>query len=407
MFEINAMEMFQTLDSLISYYCGKYTGIEGLAFSTQMHGCVYHDAAKRTDLYLSWQDTRCLDAVPGTGESPLERLNKLIAPEELINAGVPLKPALAFSNLYALSLTESRWKKDYSRMEIYSLGSYFIYTLTGRNICHITNAAPMGMADIREGRWIAGLWEKAGLGELRLPEITSTFEPVGTFERNGMSINVYPDIGDQQVSVLGCQAKDGDILVNAATAGQVIRVTGDFVPGDYEIRPFFDGKYLEVVSRMPAGRNFDVLIDFIGEIGKRLFDVSLDREEIWKRLRAGCRAGQDTGGLEGDIGFYELPDREAGGHISHINHYNLSLENVISALLKDTGRLYARYIETLLSGKPREKGRIIFCGGLAGRWRDFIDAVLRESGLRRQEMVITGESLRGMVEITTKIKKNA
>jgi sugar (pentulose or hexulose) kinase len=299
-----------------------------------------------------------------------------------------------------MSLTEARWKKEYSKMEIYSLGSYFIHKLTGRNICHITNAAPMGMADIREGRWLRELWKKAGLGELRLPEITGAFEPVGKFERNGMSIAVYPDIGDQQVSVLGCQAEDGDIIVNAATAGQVIHVTGDFIPGNYEIRPFFDGKYLEVVSRMPGGRNFDVFIDFIGEIGKKLFYVSLDREEIWKRIRTGCKAGKDTGGLEGDIGFYELPEREAGGSISRINHYNLSLENVISALLKDSGRLYANYIETLLSGKSRKQGRVIFCGGLAGRWRDFVDAVLRERGSRKKEIVITDESLRGMAELT-------
>ena len=393
-FEFNAEEIFAETDKLISGYCQTNKGIEGLVFSTQMHGCVYPDRARGMHVYLSWQDTRCLDPVPGTSESPLDRLGRLLGPGELVPSGVPVKPALAFANLYAMSCTDPRWKDLYSDMEIFTLGSYLIWRLTGRNITHISNAAPMGMADVRKGEWLRDLWKKAGLGGIKHPEIVCDLKSCGEFNRNGMTIKVYPDIGDQQVSILGCGVKEGDVIVNAATAGQVIRVNGAFVPGDYEIRPFFNGMYLDVVSRMPAGRSFDVLIDFISETGRKFFGVSLSRGEIWKKLRNGCRIGEDTGGLEGNIGFFDLPNREAGGALTHIMHHNFTPDNVISAFLKDAAELYGMYCKKFL-GSP-QKGRLVFCGGLAGHWPDFSNAILRRFDVKPESKVVEGESHKGM-----------
>ena len=149
-FEYSAEEIFAETDKLISNYCQNNRDIEGLVISTQMHGCVYPDAARNMHVYLSWQDSRCLEPIPGTSESPLDRLSRLLGPEELVPAGIPVKPALALANLYAMSCTEPRWKDLYSNMEIFSLGSYLLWRLTGRNITHISNAAPMGMADVRK-----------------------------------------------------------------------------------------------------------------------------------------------------------------------------------------------------------------------------------------------------------------
>ena len=205
-FEYNAEEIFAKTDEIINAYCQSNKDIDGLVFSTQMHGCVYPDAARGMHVYLSWQDTRCLDLIPGTSESPLERLSRLLSPEELVPAGIPVKPALAFANLYAMSCLDHRWKDLYSKMEIFSLGSYLIWRLTGRNITHISNAAPMGMADVRKGEWISGLWEKAGLGGIKRPEIIRELKSCGDFKRNGMTVKVYPDIGDQQISILGWSA---------------------------------------------------------------------------------------------------------------------------------------------------------------------------------------------------------
>jgi len=400
-FEFNAEEIFARIDEIISDYCRNNAGIEGLLFSTQMHGCVYPDAARDMYVYLSWQDARCFDIIPGTSDSPLGRLERLLSPEELVPAGVPVKPALAFANLYAMSCIDPRWNDLYSRMEIFTLGSYMTWRLTGRNVTHISNAAPMGMADVRKSEWISSLWEKAGLGGIKRPEIKSDLKSCGEFKRNGMTIKVYPDVGDQQISLLGCGAKEGDVIVNAATAGQVIRVSGAFVPGDYEVRPFFDGMYLDVISRMPAGRTFDVLIDFISETGRKIFDISLDRREIWKKLRNNCRLGEDSGGLEGDIGFYDLPNRDADGALTHITHYNFTLENVISAFLNNAAELYGMYCKNFFGSRPG--GRLIFCGGLASSWRDFSDDILRRFDVAPESEIVEGESHKGMGRIASMV----
>ena len=410
-FEFNAEEIFAKTDEIITDYCQNNKDIEGLVFSTQMHGCVYPDSARNMHVYLSWQDTRCLDLIPGASESPLDRLGRLLSPEDLVPAGIPVKPALAFANLYAMSFMDPRWKDLYSNMEIFSLGSYLIWRLTGRNVTHISNAAPMGMADVRKGEWLSGLWEKAGLGNIKRPEIMRELKSCGEFRRNDMAIKVYPDIGDQQVSILGCDVNEGDVIINAATAGQVIRVNNTFVPGDYEIRPYFDGLYLDVVSRMPAGRSFDVLIDFVSDIGKKIFDISPERGEIWKKIRNNCKIDEDSGGLEGDIGFYDLPNSNTGGALTQIRYYNFTLENVVSALLKNAAELYGMYCKNFLNregeGRTRAKGRLIFCGGLAGNWRDFPNAILRTFDSTQESKIVEGESHKGMGRIASMVTGNA
>jgi hypothetical protein len=399
-FEFNAEEIFAEIDKLISNYCQKNKEIEGLVFSTQMHGCVYFDAVRSMYVYLSWQDTRCLDLIPGASESPLDRLSRLLSPEELIPAGVPIKPALAYANLYAMSCMDPRWKDLYSDMEIFTLGSYMIWRLTGKNFTHISNAAPMGMVDVRKGEWLSGLWKKAGLGGIKCPEIKRELESCGEFERNGMIIKVYPDIGDQQVSILGCGAEEGDVIVNAATAGQVIRVNNAFIPGDYEIRPYFDGMYLDVISRMPAGRSFDVFIDFISDIGRKVFNVSLERGEIWEKIRSNCRIGEDMGGLEGNIGFFDLPSSNAGGALTQIRYSNFTLENVVSALLKHAAELYGMYCKKFLDREGEDhtqrKGQLIFCGGLASKWLDFSNTILLTFDATQKSRIVEGESHKGM-----------
>lgn len=394
-YENRAGDFVEITEAIIQTFAKRYRDICGILFSTQMHGCVLSHPDLEQDRYISWQDARCLNQNPDTGESYLDMLHKRLNLGQMEGTGVCLKPALALCNLFTLFESGGLKKNPAARAD--TLGSYLIARLTGRHICHITNAAPMGFADIRDGQWKKEILEAAGLDFLQLPEIVSDLSCCGYYRKNGMNLSVFPDIGDVQASVFGSGAQSGDLVVNIATAGQLILVQDQFCPGNYEIRPYFDGKYCNVISRMPAGRNLDVQIDYMAEIGEKIFDQRMTRAQIWNRLHGFCQEA-DTQGLEVDVSFYELPDQLADGGIFHINRSNLTIQNVINAARKDFGRIYKNYAQHLLANGVFS-GRLIFAGGAVLKNQELREAITAAMGAKHVLLAPEDEVYVGMLRL--------
>lgn len=375
-YEISAGAFVDVVKGIIRLFCKSHPDTDGILFSTQQHGCVICHPELAEDTYISWQDTRSLRPRKGSSVSYMDELKGIFSREDMEANGVYIKPALALCNLYALfeEGTLSRSKET----RIHTLGSYLIEKLTGSKVCHITNAAPMGFADIQKVQWRWDMLERIGLDFIQLPEITSEIEVCGVCQEGGVPIKVFPDVGDVQTSVYGTSAGTGDLVVNIATSGQLIYLTDRFVPGNYEIRPYFDGKYCNVISCMPGGRNFDVQIDYVRDIGEKIFHTSLNRGEVWERIHQLGRS-EDVRGLEVDCGFYELPDRLADGNIRHIHHDNLTLQNVIRATAVDFGKTYRRYADYLWR-QEEAPGRVYFAGGAVQKNQELQAAIREEMG---------------------------
>jgi hypothetical protein len=171
-------------------------------------------------------------------------------------------------------------------------------------------------------------------------------------------------------------------------------IRDDYNPGDYEIRPYYGDSYCYVISRMPGGRNFDVQIDYLKQVGEKIFGIVLEREEIWKRIH---KYGilPETSGLEVDCSFYELPDRLADGKIMHINHANFTPEHVIAATAIDYGRQYRRFADVILGGRPFE-GTLHFSGGAVLKNPLLKSAIQREIGCENAVSAPDDEVYRGM-----------
>lgn len=359
-FEVDAGEIVAVIQNIIEKCMAISVEIAGILFSTQQHGCVLHHPERSRDTYISWQDTRCLKTDPATGISYMQELQELLPPEVMRRTGVPVKPALALCNLYTL-FREERLSKT-GDIRLYTLGSYVIEKLTGNHVCHITNAAPMGFVNLQKKAWDMDILRRAGLDFLKLPELIPDIRCCGLCRMPNGTLPVYPDLGDVQTSVYGTGAASGDTIVNIGTSGQLIMIRDDYEPGDYEIRPYYDDNYCYVISRMPGGRNFDVQIDYVREIGEKIFGVSLEREEIWSRIEKDGLFAADPDGLEVDCSFYEVPNRLADGKILHITRANFTLANVLTATAQDYGRMYRHFSEIIRKGRPFE-GTLYFSGG--------------------------------------------
>ena len=237
-FEVDAEEIFGIIEPLID-------GAERVFLSVQMHGYVLLKGGKRVSNYISWRDER------GANSVPMFELTK--------EYGVDIKP-----NLPRLSLQTQTVTYD----EFCTLGSYLVYRLTGKNQTHISDAAPSGFYNVctREQ-------EKTSF---RLPEAVYSLQPVRSY-KNAL---IYTPIGDQQSSVLGAVGKDFDgYVLNLGTAAQLCKISKGFVRGEFESRPYFEGKTLCTITRLIGGgviaqhtddELFDALVKEYGNAMKKL-----------------------------------------------------------------------------------------------------------------------------------------
>lgn len=393
-YENDAEAFVDIVKNLIHYFVFRYPDTEAVLFSTQQHGCVIRHPELAKATYISWQDTRCLKKRCGSGKSYMQELEGIFSRKDMESNGVYIKPALALCNLYAL-FEEKGLERENTVID--TLGSYVVGRLTGNRVCHITNAAPMGFADILTGTWRVDMLARLGMDFISLPEITDELECCGYYKSNGINIAVFPDVGDVQTSVYGTDAANGDLVINIGTSGQMIYITDQFAPGNYEIRPFYEGNYCNIISSMPGGRNFDVQIDYIKDIGHKIFGIDLERGEIWNRVSRLSKT-EDTRGLEVDCSFYELPDRLSDGNIRHIDHENLKVENVIRATAVDFGRKYKKYADYLCQQETTQ-GRIYFTGGAVLKNRELQKAIQQEMGVGNILCASNDEVFKGMQKL--------
>lgn len=197
-----------------------------LFISVQMHGYILLDknSVEITE-YISWQDCR----------SELVKIPFIMKPEN----GVSLKPNLPKAGVYAIKLLQPQIYSNAA--EFCTLGSYIIKKLTGLNKTHITDAAASGFFNVN------GKNEKH---DLILPDAHLKVKPVG----NTDNIIVYTPVGDQQAAVLGSGADENCYVMNIGTAGQLCCINSSFIKGDFESRPFFEGKTLCTVTNLPGGK---------------------------------------------------------------------------------------------------------------------------------------------------------
>ena len=406
-FEVEMGGIMESVMAILSGYTSTRKDIAGILFSTQQHGFIYSDPAVPGDRYISWQDARCLEPIDESGETVLSMLQKRISVEMMQPTGVYLKPALGACNLYAL--IRERGGKVTPGAKLYTLGSYIIEKLTGNNVCHITNAAPVGLADIYGGCWYQKLIDELGFTGITFPKLATDLSVCGYYEVDGQRIAVYPDTGDVQTCIHGGGALEGDVAVNMATAGQVCMLhrTASIGRGDpryYEIRPHFDGLYCHTISRMPSGRNMEVLVELLADIGEKVFGQKLSVADLWKRLGS-CGSNADTQGLTVDTSFYETPEHLADGKIEHINRANLTLDNLFGAAYADLGRAYAHYIGMMEEAVEQKVKRMVFCGGAIRNNPMIQHALERAVGLEGHLFGSGDEVHEGMMKLAQSIDK--
>lgn len=392
-FEIPAESIYLLFKNMIEAYTEKYNDIHGVVFSTQMHGFIYQSDMTE-DTYISWQDSRCLTAMKSSKKTYIEYLQENFSKEEMRNTGVYIKPSLGMCNLFTLLEEISDEEKQ---GELYTLGSYLIAKLTGKNVCHITNAAPLGLVNVKDTKWHNEIIDKGGFSKITFPVIAKyDTEICGTYCSNGQQLKIYPDFGDQQTAILGSMAGENDVVLNIATAGQISRTTEAFLPGSYETRPFFDGKYLNTLSNMPSGRNLDVLISFLQDTIEGFTGILLNKEQIWQQINENFQFNNNP--LLVNVGFYPTPENLDGGSIEKISPNNFNVQSLFSAAFANIADTYQRGLQHL--GQDEKKIEQLVCaGGVSWKLPNLLKTISRVTGYPYRLSIFPDEVLSGLFRI--------
>ncbi len=308
-----------------------------IGISNQMHGIIYTDGDGRalSPLY-TWQDMRGAEkygdttyaakvgSFPGYGlvTDFYNRENGLVPPDTV---------------------------------HIMSIGDFVAGNLTGQvSPMHITNAASLGLFDIKTNCFTADL--------PHLPQVKAGFDTVGCYR----NIPVTVAVGDNQASFMGAVRENSHALVNVGTGSQISAYTLSSHGGEgVEIRPFDGTGYLAVGCALCGGKAFSMAERFIAAAAKMV--TGQEFGNVYDAIDNALKNKTDTT-MVADCRFCGTrSDPSSRGGLTNIGEDNFTPEDMLQAIVKGMAdELYTLYKGTdgvystiICSGNGARKNRAL------------------------------------------------
>ena len=346
-----------------------------LCLSNEMHGFLlaYKNTVPFTD-YISWQKEYGNEKLK-SGFTAMQEIERIVDRDEILYSGMPLRAGLPSTNLRYL-FQKLYLDKERDNLYFYTLGDYIIKCLSGiEPICHPTNAAAIGLFDLRINDWNKKYIKDIGGEKIVFPIIGN--EKI-VFRLEGKIVNVLPAIGDQQAALLGAGLNKMNMLsFNLGTGAQVSKLVSKLVcSSEYQIRPYFNGKYLVTIPHIPSGRALNVYIRFFIDILDEL-EVSVDENILWEKL-LGLSERSHGSDIVCDMSFFEnaITTHTSGG-IKNIREFSLTLGNLIYAIFESMAKNFLWAAKTIEAENNRVD-TIVFSGGVARKIKLIRDIILKD-----------------------------
>ena len=211
-----------------------------------------------------------------------------------------------------------------------TIGDYVAMKLANAKepITHITNAASLGLFDLKNQCFDINAIKKIGIDTNILPQVTAEYI-------NYPNSNISVCIGDNQASFIGSVSDMHEsLLVNVGTGSQISYLTKEYRTCEtLETRPFDKDSYLLVGSSLCGGRAFAILHDFFKSTAQYFDNEDVDIYEIMKKMAnnidlsapklTACTKFSGT-----RSNFFER------GSISNIDTQNFTPENFVVSILE-------------------------------------------------------------------------
>ena len=342
---------------------------DGLVMCSQMHGLVLTDEHARAQSTLnSWQDQRTLspylphprnlkDSGDG-GDGPgtyFDAVLDRIGPDGLRQLGNETRPGLPIGVLF--------WLAEQGRLPA-GLWPVSLPDFVLANLCQtapvtdVTNGMAHGALSLETLDWHRPVLERLGLDRLRWPDVRPQGHRVGFAEIGGRRVPCYLPVGDFQCALTGALLQAGELAVNISTGSQVALLRPRLQFGDYQTRPFFDGRYLIGFTHVPAGRALALLVKLLSELAE---SQGVALADPWPYILQQAEAAGPTR-MKIDLAFFSSSCGDRG-HIVDVQEPEMTVGHLFRAAFQNMADNY--HACALRMSPERDWRSIVFAGGLA------------------------------------------
>jgi len=355
-YELDPDAVLSAVRQLLSELLRAAPDATGLVICSQVHCLVLLDQnGNPKSNIITWKDQRSLEPSQHGKGTLFDELSRTVSAEEQRQLGGEMRVGVPITTLFALRDRGELLPDNYAS----SLSDFVIASL-----CKVepttepTLASAHGLYHIEHSDWHHELIARLGFSKLLWPRIRRPGEQVGVTNIDGHRLTCYTPIGDQQCALLGAELQEGELSLNISTGSQASLISSDLPRGDFQVRPYFDGKWLRTIVSVPAGRSLGVLVDLLSEMS-RSTDHPIARP--WDYIRTAVDRIHTTD-IEVDLSFFASLTGDRGS-ITNIHEGNLTIGHLFAAAFRTMATNYSRCANLL--SPDRQWNRVVFSGGLA------------------------------------------
>ncbi len=352
--EIDPFAILAATRELIAALAPHAPDCQGIVMCGQMQGLVLTDErAVPLSNYISWRDQRAVMAHPSGAGTYFDHLMTRIAPHERQRTGNEWKPSLPACALF--------WLAAQNQLPRAAAIPATLSDFVVANLCGVpptieaTNASVHGVLDLETGDWHRAVIANLGLTALRFPELRRAGDIVGWLELNGKRVPCYTPLGDQPTALVGALLREGELSLNISTGSQVALLTPRLAFADCQTRPFFDGKFLNIITHIPAGRSLSALVNLLTEVTRAA------EPDAWEYIVRAAEQVRATD-LRVNLAFFAGACGDHGA-IENIREDTLTVGHLFRAAFENMAENYFACAQRLSPERAWE--RIVFSGGLA------------------------------------------
>ncbi len=329
---------------------------EGVVMCTQMHGVVFttEQGEARSNL-TTWQDQRVLEAHPSGSGTYFDVMKARLNTDEIRQMGNELRAGLPIGLFF--------WMAEQDKLPEQGLIPASLADFVIANLCkavpvtEITNAMALGLLNLETMDWHDAVISKLGLEHLRLPEILPHGSITGWLDLGGRQIPCYTPIGDYQCAILGALLHSDELSLNISTGSQVSLLKPEVTFGNFQTRPFFDGRFSITITHIPAGRALNALVKLLSELasvqGVHLVDP-------WRYIAQEAEKVASPK-MQAHLAFYSSASGDEGS-LTHLQEDELTVGHLFHSAFRSMAENYLGFAKRL-SPEQAWSG-LVFSGGL-------------------------------------------
>jgi sugar (pentulose or hexulose) kinase len=355
--EFQPAELVEATRALLDRLLRQAPDACGVVLCSQLHGLALTDSdGGARSRIINWQDQRALQPLPSGNGSYFDEINRRLTPEERRQLGNEARPGVPLCYLFWLAQNNLL---PAAPVVAASLPNFVVANLCGGGPkSDVTNAFAHGALNVKTLDWHRPVIEKLGLEGLQWPQIVPQGVVIGEYRVGAQRLPVFAPVGDYQCSQVGAFLEEGELSVNISTGSAVIQLARGCDFGDYQTRPWFDGRFLKTITHIPGGRALNILVRLLSELAEA---QGVKLRDPWDYILAEADRVQSTD-LQVNPAFYFSVMGDHGA-VLNAREENLTVGHLFSAAFDGMADNYAACAAGICP--ERDWSRLVFSGGVA------------------------------------------